>query len=43
MAGVGNLLGKITDPMTVMIGVVRLIDGQMFLIFVRIFKISLLF
>ena len=43
MIDAGNLLGKITNPMTVMIGVVRLIDGQMFLIFVRIFKISLFF
>ena len=38
----GNLLEKITDPITTMVRVVGG-DGRIFLIFVRIFRISLLF
>ena len=40
--GVSNLLGKIIDPMTIMIRVVWLMAGCV-LIFVRILRISLFF
>ena len=42
MAEMDNLLGKITDPMTIMIRVAELMAGY-FLFFVRICRISLFF
>ena len=42
MTEVGNLLGKITDPMVIIIRVVGLMAGCFF-IFVRIYRISLFF
>ena len=42
MTEVGNLIEMITNLMIIMIRVVH-IDGQMFLIFVRIFRTSLFF
>ena len=42
MTEVGNLIEMITNLMTIMIKVVQM-DGQMFLIFERIFRTSLFY